>query len=288
MYTIPYEKLYETCETLDLIVNDDTDLSRAYFFFTSLLTDIYASDMTLDTLGTLENVLDTLDPDQNGMTVTETDNSMTCLIGETEVFTRKAIDGGNAFTFTCPTPDGYTVSFDFNWQPTQPLGATLAAKLSVMMGDEQAILLTADGTGLPREGELTGKGNLTFTASGYVFTQTVPPIQFQFDWVRDSKTLPYTLDLTLDWMHPATAKAALTLNFHGLLSKVDKTVFVEGKYPQNDFFNLNESFLNAYKERLMPTLALTAAPFLLETPAGVIDDLYRFMKDTDILVSLVE
>ncbi len=80
-YNVPYEDLYELCETLDLIVNDDYDLSRAYYFFTCLLTDLYASDMTLEILGNLEYELDALDPDQNGMTVTETADSLTCAIG---------------------------------------------------------------------------------------------------------------------------------------------------------------------------------------------------------------
>jgi len=39
---------------------------------------------------------------------------------------------------------------------------------------------------------------------------------------------------------------------------------------------------------MMPALALTLAPILLETPAGVINDVYKFMQDNDILVSLVE
>ena len=32
---------------------------------------------------------------------------------------------------------------------------------------------------------------------------------------------------------------------------------MEGSYPQNDFFNLNETFLEGYKDRLLkPTIAL--------------------------------
>ena len=92
----------------------------------------------------------------------------------------------------------------------------------------------------------------------------------------------------MDWLHPQTALPALTLTFNGTLSTVDKSVFVEKSYPQNDFFNLNESFLEEYKQRLLPTMVLELVPIALEMPAGVIDDIYRFASDTDILVSFLE
>ena len=93
--------------------------------------------------------------------------------------------------------------------------------------------------------------------------------------------------------HPAklpvtTFKPALLLHFNGALKNVDRSVFVEGQYPQNDFFNLNESFLNEYKERMTKTLLLALAPIALEMPAGVLDDVFQFMDRTEILVSLLE
>jgi len=286
-FNVPYEALYEQCENLDLIVNDDPDLERAYFFFTCLLTDIYASDMTLNTLGALEDVLDTLDPDQNGMTVVQTATGMTCTIGDTQVFSKQTDGDATTIAFTVPTPDGYQVTFNYAWQP-QAVGANLTASISVLDEGAQAILLTAEGTGLPREGDLGGKGQLTFKVSGNAFDHEVAPLMLGFDWARDSATLPYTLGLTLDWIHPETLKPAITLDFNGTFKAEDKSVFVEGSYPQNDFFNLNETFLEGYKERLLPTIALKLAPILLETPAGVINDLYNFASQTDILVSFME
>lgn len=286
-FNVPYEALYEQCENLDLIVNDDLDLERAYFFFTCLLTDIYASDMTLTTLGALEDVLDTLDPDQNGMTVVQTATGMTCTIGDTQVFSKQTDGDATAIAFTVPTPDGYNVTFNYAWQP-QAVGANLTASISILDEGAQAILVTAEGTGLPREGDLGGKGQLTFKISGNAFDHEVPPLMLGFDWARDSATLPYTLGLTVDWIHPETLKPAITLNFNGTFKAEDKSVFVEGSYPQNDFFNLNETFLEGYKERLLPTIALKLAPILLETPAGVINDLYTFANQTDILVSFLE
>ena len=287
-YTIPYEDLYELCENLDLIVNDDTDLSRAYFFFTCLLTDAYASDATLEILGALENELDNLDPDAQGMTVTETPDEITMSFGDTQVFHKSTAGGITAFTLTLPTAEGYTLTFDYRWDPTAQTGAALSAALALATDGTETIRFTADGNGLPRTGELSGNGSLTLAASGSALSTPLPPVQFAFDWSRDAAEKPYTLDLNLDWIHPQTQKPALSLHFNGKLSTVDKSVFVEGSYPQNDFFNLNETFLDDYKSRLMPALALKLAPIVLEAPAGVIDDLYRFANATDILVSIVE
>lgn len=287
-FRVPYEALYEQCENLDLYVNDDLDLERVYFFVTSLLTDLYASDMTLSTLGALENVLDYLDPNQQGMTVVETADSMTCTLGGTQLFSRKTDASGAAnIDFTLPTPDGYQVVFHYLWQP-QAVGANLKASIALMEDDAQSILLTADAIGLPREGELGGKGQVTFTVSGKSFDAVPAPLTLAFDWARDASALPYTLNLTLDWIHPQTQKPAVSLNFIGTFAATDKSVFVEGKYPQNDFFSLNETFLEGYKERLIPSLALKFAPIALETPAGVINDLYTFLTKTNILVSFME
>ncbi|MDD3213452.1 MAG: hypothetical protein PHY64_07250, partial [Eubacteriales bacterium] len=287
-YTIPYEDLYELCENLDLVVNDDVDLDRAYFFFTCLLTEMYASDMTLDILGNLENELDTADPDESDLIVTETADSMTATLNGVELFRKTTTDGVTAFTLTLPTSAGYVLTFDYRWDPTAETGAALSAKLNVTIDGETAVELAADGTGLPREGDLGGQGSLTLTASGYTFENEIPPLMFNFDWARDAAVKPYTLALNIDWIHPETLKPAISLHFNGTLSTVDKSVFTDGQYPQNDFFNLNETFLDDYKAELMPSLILKLAPIVLNTPAGVIDDIYRFTKETDILVSFVE
>lgn len=286
-YTVPYEDLYEQCENLDLIVNEDPELERAYFFFTCLLTEIYASDMTLTTLGDLEGVLDTLDPDQNGMTVTETPQSLTCTLGDTDVLVKTTDGDTDTLAFTLPTPDGYTVNFAYSRKP-QAQGADVEASLTVLEDETEFIVATAKGLGLPREGELSGEGTLTLAVSGTAFDKAPAPLKLGFRWSRHAAQKPYALNLTVDWLHPATDKPAVSMVFSAAFSAADKSVFVEGSYPQNDFFNLNETFLEEYKERLLPSLTLSLVPFLLETPAGVINDLYDFADRTNILVSFAE
>ena len=286
-YTVPYEDLYELSETLDLIMNDDPELERGYFFVTCLLTQLYASDMMVDMLGRLEDVLDYLDPEQNGMTVAQTADGLTCTLGQTQVFSKSTQDGVTTISFNLPTADGFELTFLYRWDPIGS-GAKLTAVAAINMDGKPSVALSVQGDGLPREGDVSGKGSLTVTASGTSFETAPAPFTLAFDWVRDAVQMPYTLDLTLDWIHPQTQKSAVSLHFNGTFTQEDKSVFVEGVYPQNDFFNLNESFLNEYKARMLKPLMLKLAPILLETPAGVINDLYQFAQQNDILVSIVE
>ena len=65
---------------------------------------------------------------------------------------------------------------------------------------------------------------------------------------------------------------------------ISATALVERAYDdQEDFFHLNESFIEEYKERFLPTLALAAAPIALEVPAGVLSDVIAYMDETGIL-----
>ena len=287
VYTVPYEKLYELCETLDLVTNDDPDLERVYFYITCLLTQQLASDMVVDTLGRLEDTLDALDPDQNGMTVVETADSMTCTIGTTEVYRKMAEGNVTDIAFTLPTADGYDLTFAWRWNP-EGSGAALDAKVAMVMEGQDSVALSITGTGLPRVGDVSGQGQLSLAVSGTGFETKPQPVTIAFDWARNAKQTPYTLGLTLSWLHPDTGLPALSVDFNGTFTTADKSVFTEGQYPQNDFFNLNETYLNDYKDRLLKPLALKLAPILLEMPAGVINDLYAFAAQNDILVSLVE
>ncbi len=287
VYTVPYERLYELCETLDLLTNDDPDLERVYFYITCLLTQQLASDMVVDTLGRLEDTLDALDPDQNGMTVVETADSMTCTIGDTEVYRMTAEGNVTDIALTLPTADGYDLTFAWRWNP-EGSGAALDAKVALVMEGQDSVALSITGTGLPRVGDVSGQGQLSLAVSGTGFETKPQPVTIAFDWARNAKQTPYTLGLTLAWLHPDTGLPALSVDFNGTFTTADKSVFTEGQYPQNDFFNLNETYLNDYKDRLLKPLALKLAPILLEMPAGVINDLYAFAAQNDILVSLVE
>ena len=100
-----YAELYELCETLDLIVNDDWDYERAYFYFTCLLTDLGASDLALQKLGYLEDWLAFMDPEEKGLFITDDGVSQTYTLGNTQVVLPiPETPPANASPFACQTP----------------------------------------------------------------------------------------------------------------------------------------------------------------------------------------
>lgn len=75
------------------------------------------------------------------------------------------------------------------------------------------------------------------------------------------------MTLEVDWLHPQTQKPALTLAYQADMEQLPASTMVERVYDnQNDFFHLNESFMEEYKQLYLPTLALSAVPILVETP----------------------
>lgn len=100
-----YAELYELCETLDLIVNDDPGtMSAAYFYFTCLLTDLGASDLALQKLGYLEDWLAFMDPEEKGLFITDDGVSQTYTLGTRRCLPIPETPPANASPFACRTP----------------------------------------------------------------------------------------------------------------------------------------------------------------------------------------
>ena len=281
---IPYERLYELAETLDLLVLDDPHYLRAETYFLALLIKLNAVDMVLEKLGDLEALLEFLDPEQEGMNIKVTGNQESYVLGETTVFEKKKVGEAVYWTVTLPDPDGYLISLDYEWIPSAR-GAMLKGDLNISQDGRESIHILVEGSGLPCEGDTEGRGRLSFTVGGDSFEKETTQT-FAFQWDIDDGELPWHLNLQLDWLHPETKKPALSATYAADMKQIKETVFKEGTYPQDDFFNLNDSSLEDYKQRYAPSLALAFLPLILEMPAGVINSIYTFADQTGILLSL--
>ena len=72
-----------------------------------------------------------------------------------------------------------------------------------------------------------------------------------------------------------------------VLEMKDESALVDRSYDnQNDFFHLNDNYLEEYKRDFALPLAFTAAPVLAEMPSGVLNDILRFCDETGILATL--
>ncbi len=290
---IPYEDLYELCETLDLLVNDDAGYERVYFYITSLLTEMYAAESTLESLGALEDYLDYLDPEQEGMLITVEGDHETYVLGETTVFEQTKEEGALSFILNLPSEEGYAVSAHYDWRPGEDGSADLSLRFAMSMEEQEAVSIAVEGKGLPTEDDFSSsetqerKGQIKVDLGGEVFSQPVSTQTFDF-WLSagmdEIEDQPHrSAIVSVDWLHPETQKTAFTFYTWFEWMPVEYAFADGAYYTQDDFFNLNESALADYKERYMPSIAATLAPFILEMPAGVIDDIVEFAMQTGIL-----
>lgn len=185
-----------------------------------------------------------------------------------------------------PNSEGYALAFTYAYEPAGQ-GAALRAKLTVTAEGAQRLTLALDADGLPMEGETEARGSVTIDVGGESMEAQPMPSRFEFRLSRDAAKLPYGMSLGVDWIHPMTEKPALTLLYKANMERKDESVLVDREYDnQDDFFHLNESYLEEYKERFLPSLALAFFPFVLEMPAGVINDTVAFLNQTGILAAL--
>lgn len=283
---IPYERLHELCETWNTLVSDDDWDARVYCFLNVLLYELYATEMTMDALSRMEDYLDFLDPQQGGMNIAVEGGKTTYAVGETTVFVDERDGLKRRFRLTLPNEDGYLLAFDYEWLPGER-GASLSARLSITRGDETAIGVAVTGEGLPGEGESEAEGSVAVSFDGYGFTSPPSAQSFAFRWSKaEAADDADTQALALTWNHPATGLPAITLDWRHTATPATPDVFVDEPYPQDDFFSLNEYYMDEYKERFVPTLVIKLLPILLRTPAAVIDDIYDFFERTGMLLTL--
>ena len=279
---VSYDVLYQLCEDLDPLAYEDDGRNRAYNYFTSLLTQLGASDSTLDALSELETWLDFLDPEQGGLTVRTDGDTTTYTIGEYELLTVTDANGATSLHLDLPNAEGYRLTTDYAWTPGES-GAALTCRVRILEdgADEASVEVALDGQGLPREGDLSGAGTVSVGVTGTALEKGLDTQSFAFSWNRTAAEKPYDLHASVDWLHPDTGMPALTVDFDGSLSTVDKSVFKDGAYSANDFFSLSEGWLEKYEETWFPAIGLYCVPFVLEAPAGVINDVIKFIQENE-------
>ena len=283
---IPYETLRALCQQMSLYVTDDTYYDRITFFFTSLLTDIGLAESTLSYLSSLESYLDVLDPGKEGLTITVEDGRRAFMLGGRALYEETSGNNGSfAFILMLPGKEGQELHCAYRWEPSKS-GALLLAELNVIEDGTSVLSIRVDGSGLPVEGDLQGEGRVSLIISGYVTEERFPPLSFAFRWEKNRVELPHHFSLDMDWLHPNTDLPALSMHYDASMWKADPGIFVEGAYPQEDFFSLNEVSMAEYQIRYMPTLALALAPVILEMPAGVLEDVILFAVNTGIWESM--
>ena len=273
--TVSYDQLYELAQQWSLLVNEDVN-DKLYYFLTCLLIDVGGDYLLLEKLGYAEGWLEYLDPDQLGMTITVEGDSETWVLGETVVFEKTE----DSWVLSLPDEEGYV--FGASYEHT---GDAMALTLDILCEDSPWLTaaFTVDGLG----DALQAQGEAVLEISGDALWEELPPLAFQYRYQRTAQALPYDFTFECDWLNPATGLPAIGLSCAAAMEELPYTAVYDRPIDnQDDFFHLNESFMAEYKERYLPTLALAAAPFVLELPAGVISDVVRWLDDYGFLAFL--
>ena len=280
---IKHPKLRKLSRKLDRFNNRDYNgLGRVYFYCTSLLSDLGVADDTVSKLGDLETYLSFLDPEKRGLHITENEVGETYRIGEYTILKRGENEGNEHFTLTLPDMDGYLLTVEYQ-NIAQTEGRLMACNVKVTQEGNELLGLAINASGLPDSDETMAKGKASIVLTGESVTP-IHPLHFTFDYSRSAIEKPHSTHLKVNLLHPKTNKEAYTLVYNADSSVEDASVMVERAYDnQDDFFNLNESMMSEYKERFIPTLTLSALPFLFEMPPTVINDIYNFAESTDLL-----
>ena len=291
---VAYDDLYDLALSWeDMYMNDGDDDNKLFFFLTCLLYNIGINYDVYDQLGMMTDWLDVLDPEGAGLIITKNGNTETYTIGEHVVFTRD-VNTTRTFTLSLPNENGDLLTFTSkevlgddwnadNWYLA--LNITLAPEEA---GEEAETFLNMklDLEGIPLRDLYQTSGIIHFNAEGTALEEPIAEI-FSITTSRSDIKYPNVGYYNLLYRHPKTQKNCFSIELTLRNSEVPYTVLQERVYPfHEDFFHLNDEYLQRIKESYIPSLALNFLPVITEMPAGVINDIIRFAEETDILVSL--
>ncbi len=276
--SISYETLSGLAAQLNDIILVD-DYSKAYYFITCLLTELGMDWTASDKLAAWDVLLEYLNPAHDPMVITETAEGETWTLGETALYQKTVSADETICKVYLPDPDGYEFSVEIC-----QTAAEVTAELLILLDGEEYFRISGGVDGLPAEGQLSAQGNAWAEFSGSALYEEIAPVHVQFDYSRTADALPYDMSMSINLINNETQKPCLGVDYKAAVQELPYTALVERAYDdQEDFFHLNESFIEEYKERFLPTLALAAAPIALEVPAGVLSDVIAYMDETGIL-----
>jgi len=276
--TVSHEELLRLCEALNTIVVEDEN-NRAYFFVTSLLMQFGMNWSAMEKLACWDALLAYLDPEMQGMTITENGGAETWTIGETTVYQKNVSEEETAVTVHLPDPDGYDVRFVYT-----DVGSEITMDLLILLEGEEYFHLTAGADGLPGENDTAAQGSIRLDITGSVLYQEYPPIRLSYDYSRTAQEKPYDMTLAMSLINSRTQLPCLGFTYQAAVEELPHTALVNRGYEDmEDFFRLNEMIIAEYMARFKHSLALAAVPFALELPAGVISDLVGFMETYGLL-----
>lgn len=275
--TVSYKELHKLCETLEQLAQDDPN-DAIYYYLSCLLVKVEGQDAAMERLQNMTAWLDFLDPEKKGMTITRTEGGERYEIGGTTLL--ETDEAG--FSLHLPDSEGYALDVRY----ARKDGA-LSCTAAILRGEEARLNASLSMDGLPEDGALSAGGAATLEMGGTALEELgeePQPLRLAYRFSRSADALPYDLTLDIGWLHPETGREALTMHYAAQMEELPaETVFDRQYDDQNDFFSLNEGTMEEYKERFTPTIVKAFFPFVMEMPAGALNDTVDALTELGLL-----
>lgn len=279
---VSYDALYELCLTMDdLIFNED--FMRPYRFVRQITLGLRQEESTLYALGDMESWLDMLDSDKQGLKIICEGEKTEYVIGKNTLMTRMHTQSSNEVTLCLPDTEGRELDMRYRLA-----GNDLFFELTVTRSDgENGLTLRYDAKGLPLDGAKSGRADMKLTFGGAALGIDTE-LSLPLEWSTDESVTPEKRTYELIYTVPETGKAGarITLTTQLLGDAGENAIDVEAPLGEFDIFGMNSAILDELKSNIKKPLALAMVPFILEMPAGVINDLIRFAYASNILATL--
>lgn len=297
---IPHDQLVQLCDSLNALAPQDNHANRLYRFVNNLLDELRISITAYERLGKMDEYLAFLDPEKKGMLITVTDSGETYQIGGHTLLSRSWTEDSSSFILTLPYltdgdegpvfVEGSLLTLNYENRPGETSGRDMDIRLTVEAEGETTMELTLTAKGLPTEEEPSAEGTLRLTVGGSYLRDT-HVYDLAFSILRtDSRLEGYDDNylITLSLLGAENGLPGLTVNLAADTTSIPvsemKTVKLRHDLP--DFFRLNESVIREYMDLYAKSAVLTLAPLVLEVPTGIINDIYTFVENHDILPTL--
>lgn len=288
---ISYDQLAQLALQLNSLAPGDSHANRLYRFLNNLLDELRISVTAYENLGRMDEYLAFLDPDKKGMLITATENSETFQLGQYTLLTRQWTEDSSTFTLTLPDQEGNTLILTWAEQPGAVSGRDMTAHLTVVNADgETTMELLFEAKGLPAEEQTLAEGTVCLALGGDYLEEN-QSYNFNFRMERsEAQTEGFTdhWDILIGWLVEETGLPGLTFSLSADTAAIspDDMKPIRTNKNQPDFFRLNESVIKEYVSLYGKSAVLCLVPIALEVPAGIINDIYAFIEEHDILPTL--
>ena len=290
---VSYDDLYDLALSWeDMYMNDGDNDNKLFFYCTALLYNLGVNYDVYEQIGMMTSWLDMLDPEGAGLIITQEGDTEVYTIGEYQVFTRD-VNSTRNFTLSLPNENGDVLTvtsaeeIEDDWD-----GDNWFLNLNIELAPQEEgqqpetyLNMKLDLLNIPLRDLFETVGSINLSITGTAMDEPlylIMPINIS----RSDIKYPNRTSITLSVNHPVTNKSCMDFLLILYNSEVPYTVLQERIYDNEDFFHLNDEYLQRIKESYIPSLALNFLPVVAEMPAGVINDIIRFAEETDILVSL--